>query len=75
MYQKIEEILEQSEDPLSTAEVAEKAEISIVEARKNLLRLSEEGKVESIQKEGKICWKKKEEEEETEKLEKRVHRT
>ena len=74
MYQKIEEVLEQSEDALSTSEVAEKAGISLFEARKNLLRLSEEGKIESVQKEGQICWMIKEEEEEAEKLEKRVHR-
>ena len=75
MYQKIEEIIEDSGDPLSTKEVAEKAEISIAEAGKNLLRLKEEGKIESVEKEGKICWQKKREDEETEKLEKRVHRT
>ncbi len=74
MYLKIEEILEQSEDPLSTKDVAEKAEINLFEARKALLRLSEEGKIESVEKEGKICWQKKEEAEEAEKLEKRVQR-
>jgi DNA-binding transcriptional regulator YhcF (GntR family) len=74
MYQKILAILEQSDSPLSTKEVAEKAEMSLLEARKNLLRLKEEGKIESVEKEGTICWQKKEEEEETAKLEKRVHR-
>lgn len=74
MYQKILEILENSSSPLSTAELAEKAEISLAEARKNLLRLSEEGKIESVEKDGRICWQKKEEEGEAAKLEKRVHR-
>ncbi|KYK33911.1 MAG: hypothetical protein HXS46_19325 [Theionarchaea archaeon] len=74
MYPKIEEILEQSEDPLSTKDVAEKAEINLFEARKALLRLSEEGKIESVEKEGKICWQKKKEAEQAEKLEKRVQR-
>lgn len=73
MYQNIEEIIEKSEDPLSTKEVAEKAGTSLVEARKNLLRLQEEGKIESVEKDGKICWQKKEEDE-TAKLEKRMHR-
>ncbi len=73
MYQNIEEIIEKSEDPLSTREVAEKAGTSLVEARKNLLRLQEEGKIESVEKDGKICWQKKEEDE-TAKLEKRMHR-
>lgn len=75
MYQKIEEILEEADSPLSTAEVAEKTGIKVFEARKNLLRLAEEGKIESIEKNGVICWQKKEEESETDKLEKRVHRT
>lgn len=74
MYQKIEEILEQSDSPLSTKEVAEKAETSLFETRKNLIRLKEEGKIESVEKDGKICWQKKEEEDEAAKLEKRVHR-
>lgn len=73
MYQKIEEIIEQSDSPLSTKEVAEKAESNLFEARKNLIRLKEEGKIESVEKDGIICWQKKEEDE-TAKLEKRVHR-
>ena len=73
MYQNIEEIIEKSEDPLSTKEVAERAGTSLVEARKNLLRLQEEGKIESVEKDGTICWQKKEEDE-TAKLEKRMHR-
>jgi DNA-binding transcriptional regulator YhcF (GntR family) len=73
MYQKIEEIIEQSDSPLSTKEVAEKAESNLFEARKNLIRLKEEGKIESVEKDGTICWQKKEEDE-TAKLEKRVHR-
>ncbi len=73
MYQKIEEILEQSDSPLTTKEVAEKAETTLFETRKNLIRLKEEGKIESVEKDGKICWQKKEEDE-TAKLEKRVHR-
>ncbi|MGC1122043.1 MAG: FaeA/PapI family transcriptional regulator [Candidatus Methanofastidiosia archaeon] len=75
MYQKIEQILEEADSPLSTAEVAEKTGIKVFEARKNLLRLAEEGKIESIEKNGVICWQKKEEELEMEKLEKRMHRT
>lgn len=74
MYQKIKNIIHESDTPLSTKEVAEKADISIVNARKNLERLQEEGRVESMEKEGKICWKLKEEEEEKDKIEKRVQR-
>lgn len=74
MYQKIEEIIEKAEDPLSTKEVAEKAGLGLIEARKNLLRLKEEGKIDSVEKDGRICWQKKEEDE-TAKLEKRVQRT
>jgi hypothetical protein len=73
MYQKIEEIIDAAENPLSTKEVAEKAGISMAKAGQNLLRLKEEGKIESVEIEGKICWKKKEEDE-TAKLEKRVQR-
>jgi biotin operon repressor len=75
MYQKIEDIISESEDPLSTKEVAEKVGISIAEAGKNLFRLKEEGKVESVEKKGKVCWQKSEGDEEATKLEKRVHRT
>lgn len=75
MYQKIEDILNESEDPLSTKEVAEKARMSIAEAGKNLFRLKEEGKVESVEKDGKVCWQKSEGDEEATRLEKRVHRT
>lgn len=75
MYQKIEDILTESQDALSTKEVAEKAGITIAEAGKNLLRLKEEGKVDSVEKEGKVCWQISEGDEEATKLEKRVHRT
>jgi hypothetical protein len=75
MYQKIQEILEKSDSPLLTATIAEKAGMNLFETRKNLLRLTEEGKVESVEKEGKICWQKRREEEDTAKLEKRVQRT
>ncbi|MBU7017346.1 MAG: hypothetical protein HXS44_07535 [Theionarchaea archaeon] len=74
MYQNIEEIIENSEEPLSTKEVAAKAEIGITDAVKNLLRLKEEGKIESVEKDGKVCWQKKGEDDETAKLEKRVQR-
>ena len=74
MYQKIEEIIDAADNPLSTKEVAEKAGIGMAKAGQNLLRLKEEGKIESVEIEGKICWKKKEEEDETAKLEKRVQR-
>jgi response regulator of citrate/malate metabolism len=75
MYKKINDIIHESDTPLSTKEVAEIAEISIIGARKNLLRLQEEGRIESVEKDSKICWKPKEEEEEKEKIEKRVQRT
>ncbi|MGD2247809.1 MAG: FaeA/PapI family transcriptional regulator [Candidatus Methanofastidiosia archaeon] len=76
MYKKIKDIIHESDTPLSTTEVAEKAEVSIIGARKNLERLQEEGRIESVEKDGKICWKPKEEEEEKEKekIEKRVQR-
>ena len=74
MYQDVEAIIEKSEEPLSTKEVAAKAEISLTDAVKNLLRLKEEGKIESVEKDGKVCWQKCREDEDKAKLEKRVHR-
>lgn len=74
MYQKILGIIEAAKAPLTTTEIAQKAGVNVFEARKNLQRLGEEGKIESVEKEGKICWQKKEEEEDTLRMEKRVHR-
>lgn len=74
MYRKILSIIEAAKAPLTTTEIAQKAGVNVFEARKNLQRLGEEGKIESVEKEGKICWQKKEEEEDTLRMEKRVHR-
>lgn len=72
MHQKIQDIIEKSENPLSTIEIAEKAGINMFETRKNLQRLSEEGKIESVEKKGKICWQKKEEDIGIARIEKRI---
>ncbi|AMM53641.1 ArsR family transcriptional regulator [Pyrococcus kukulkanii] len=62
---KILKVLESGEK--SEEEIAKVTGLSRLETRRFLLRLAEQGKVESFQKEGKIFWKireKKPEEEE-----------
>ncbi|WP_461865765.1 ArsR family transcriptional regulator [Thermococcus sp.] len=49
-------------------DISREVNISIVETRKLLLRLSEQGKVESFEKNGKIYWKIKEKDEKEEKF-------
>lgn len=64
---KILESLE-GEEGLTVEGIAEKTNLKTLEVRKVLMRLSEQGKVESFEKEGKIYWKIKEVSEEEKKL-------
>ncbi|MBP1912243.1 ArsR family transcriptional regulator [Thermococcus stetteri] len=52
--------------PKTVEEIAEETGISPMEVRRYLLRFTEQGKVESFQKEGKLLWKIKEKSEEEE---------
>lgn len=63
---KVLNILEGKE--LTTEEISKETEMSLVEARRILLRLAEQGKVGSFQKEGKILWKIKQKTPEEEKF-------
>jgi DNA-binding transcriptional regulator YhcF (GntR family) len=72
MYQKELEFIEKSEKPLSTKEIADLAKQNLFLTRQNLTRLAEEGKIESLQKDGVVCWKVKTKDEKEEKMEKRV---
>ncbi len=62
-------ILESLKEKEKTLEdISSEVNIPLMEARKLLLRLSEQGKVESFEKEGKIYWKIKEKDEKEEKF-------
>ncbi|WP_048146942.1 ArsR family transcriptional regulator [Pyrococcus abyssi] len=63
---KILELLEEGEK--SEEEITEKLGMPKLEVRKFLLRLAEQGKIESFQKDGKIYWKIKEKKPEEEKF-------
>ena len=72
MYQKELDIIGKSEKPLSTKEIADAMKQNLFITRQNLTRLAEEGKIESLQKEGAVCWRMKTKDEEEEKMEKRI---
>jgi ribosomal protein L19E len=72
MYQKELEFIEKSEKPLSTKEIADLAKQNLFLTRQNLTRLAEEGKIESLQKDGTVHWRIKTRDEKEEKMEKRV---
>lgn len=72
MYRKIYEILKGRKKPISTEEVAEKVEISSGKATLGLLRLQEEGKVEGVEKGGKLQWKLKKKDKKTKEIEKKM---
>lgn len=63
---KILKILEGKE--LTTEEISKETKISLAEVRKLLLRLTEQGKVESFQRGGKIFWRIKQKTPEEEKF-------
>jgi len=69
---KVLESLE-GEEGLTVEGIAEKTNLKVLEVRKVLMRLSEQGKVESFEREGKIYWKIKEVSEEEKKLEKEFY--
>ncbi len=56
------------EGPKTAEEVAEATGIGVTEVRRYLLRFAEQGKVESVEKDGRIVWKIKEESEEEKKF-------
>ena len=70
MYQKVMDVIEKSKKPLSTSEISKKLKLNLFETRRQLERLQEEGRIESFGQKGKICWKVKETDKETEKYEK-----
>jgi len=72
MYTKVLEVLKETDKPLSKEEIAEKANVPVAKTSLNLLRLKEEGKVESKEVKGKICWSIKTEDENEKKLRQRA---
>jgi|Deesub1362B_J571_1020462.scaffolds.fasta_scaffold00007_338 DNA-binding IclR family transcriptional regulator len=63
---KILEVLEGKE--MTVNEIAEHVKSSVIETRRLLLRLTEQGKVESFEREGKILWRIKQKSKEEEKF-------
>lgn len=63
---KILEVLEGKE--MTVNEIAEHIKSSVIETRRLLLRLTEQGKVESFEREGKIFWRIKQKSKEEEKF-------
>ncbi|MFQ5891349.1 MAG: FaeA/PapI family transcriptional regulator [Candidatus Methanofastidiosia archaeon] len=72
MYQKAFEIIKKSKKPLSTKEISKKVNLTLFQTKRNLQRLQEEGKIESVVISQKICWKLRERDEKAEKLERRI---
>jgi DNA-binding IclR family transcriptional regulator len=72
MYQKILKLLENEESPLSAETISEKTKESLMKTKSLLLRLQEEGKVESTKKEDMIVWQIKKKDDTEKKYEKMV---
>ncbi|HPR41659.1 MAG TPA: ArsR family transcriptional regulator [Candidatus Methanofastidiosa archaeon] len=72
MYAKVLEVLMEAEEPLTKEEVAKRANVTVAKTSLNLLRLREEGKVESKEMEGSICWSIKKEDDGEKKLRQRA---
>jgi len=73
MYGKVYEVLKKSEKPLTREEISKRSKVPLAKASLNLLRLREEGKVESMDIDGLIHWAAKEEDEnEKKKMEQRA---
>ncbi|WP_087036440.1 winged helix-turn-helix domain-containing protein [Thermococcus litoralis] len=51
---------------MTTEEIAKESGLSLAETRRFLLRLLEQGKIESIERDGKVFWKLKEKSKEEE---------
>ncbi|NPA47104.1 MAG: helix-turn-helix domain-containing protein [Thermococci archaeon] len=56
------------EGPKTAEEISKATGLGVAEVRRYLLRFAEQGKVESVEKEGKILWRIKEESEEERKF-------
>ncbi|HOM96521.1 MAG: ArsR family transcriptional regulator [Candidatus Methanofastidiosa archaeon] len=72
MYQRILKLLENEESPISAENISEKTKESLIKTKSLLLRLQEEGKVESSKKENSIVWQIKKKDDIEKKLEKMV---
>ncbi|NPV50704.1 MAG: ArsR family transcriptional regulator [Candidatus Methanofastidiosum sp.] len=72
MYQKILKLLENEESPLSAEAISEKTKESLMKTKSLLLRLQEEGKVESTKKDDMIVWQIKKKDDTEKKYEKMV---
>jgi len=70
MYQRILKLLENEEVPLSAEIISEKTKETLIKTKSILLRLQEEGKVESTKKEDIILWKLKKKDDTEKKFEK-----
>lgn len=70
MYQRILKLLENEESPLSAETISEKTKESLMKTKSLLLRLQEEGKVESTKKDDIIVWQIKKKDDVEKKFEK-----
>ncbi len=70
MYQRILKLLENEEVPLSAEIISEKTKETLIKTKSILLRLQEEGKVESTKKEDIILWQLKKKDDTEKKFEK-----
>ena len=72
MYVKVLEMLNAAEEPLTREDIAAKTGLSITKVALNLLRLREEGKVQSVVEGEKTLWSVREISNDKIKMEKRV---
>ena len=72
MYVKVLEMLNTAEEPLTREDIAAKTGLSITKVALNLLRLREEGKVQSVVEGEKTLWSVREISNDKIKMEKRV---
>ncbi len=56
MNQRILELLENEDSPLSAEMISKRTKESLMKTKSSLLRLQEEGKVESTKKQDEIVW-------------------
>ncbi len=70
MYQRILRLLENEESPLSAETISEKTKESLMKTKSILLRLQEEGKIESTKKEDILVWQMKKKDNNEKKFEK-----
>ncbi len=72
MYQRIIKLLKNEDSPISAENISEKTKESLIKTKSLLLRLQEEGKVESTKREDIIVWQIKKKDDIEKKLEKMV---